>query len=506
MAGLSEYMGKKPKKPSLLFQLMAMMLVLVAGTHGVCWMINLTVLESYYVYNKQKDILAGYEIINQADYGGFLEEDSFDISFERMCANGNFQVLVIAQDGTVLRTTYNKVQIFELQIQELLGTYAESGDVLKENKNYVIQRKTDRRMQSEFVRLTGQLSTGNYIQIQTPLQSIQEGVDIANRFFMMVGSALLVVCCGFIFWIARGISYPIMELTEISRRMTNLDFEVKYPSGLARSEEIDSLGIHMNELSNALERTISELKSANNELMKDIERKEQIDEMRKEFLSNVSHELKTPLALIQGYAEGLMDNIDEDDRESRNFYCEVIVDEANKMNQMVKKLLSLNQLEFGNDFVELSRFDLTELVNGVISASSILLQSEQITVVFEERKPVYVWGDEFKVEEVITNFFSNAIHHAKGEKIIRITFQVLDGKLRTSVFNTGDPIPEESLDKVWIKFYKVDKARTREYGGSGIGLSIVKAIMNSFHQECGVCNHPDGVEFWMELDCKDKQG
>ena len=223
--------------------------------------------------------------------------------------------------------------------------------------------------------------------------------------------------------------------------------------------------------------------------------------MRKEFLSNVSHELKTPLALIQGYAEGLQECIN-DDEESRNFYCEVIMDEADKMNRMVKKLLTLNQLEFGNDQVVMERFNITELIHGVANSSKILLEQKGIRLDIGSLDEVYVWADEFKVEEVITNYLSNAINHAEGEKLIRISYAKTEDRLRISVFNTGKPIPEEDIDQIWVKFYKVDKARTREYGGSGIGLSIVKAIMDSFHQECGVINHADGVEFWMELSMK----
>ena len=173
------------------------------------------------------------------------------------------------------------------------------------------------------------------------------------------------------------------------------------------------------------------------------------------------------------------------------------------MNGMVKKLLTLNQLEFGNDIVSMERFDITMMIRNCLQSSEILLKQNEITVRFTQEEPLFVWGDEFKVEEVFTNYLSNAINHCAGEKMIDICFEQREGKLRTTVFNTGNPIPEDSISHIWEKFYKVDKARTREYGGNGIGLSIVKAIMDSMHQAYGVENRPDGVTFWFELESAD---
>lgn len=161
----------------------------------------------------------------------------------------------------------------------------------------------------------------------------------------------------------------------------------------------------MNALSATLEKTISELKTANNELMRDIEKKEQIDEMRKEFLSNVSHELKTPIALIQGYAEGLKECIN-DDTESRDFYCDVIMDEAGKMNMMVRKLLDLNQLESGNDVITMERFDITALINNFIVSADILVSQNGVHLRVDDSAPIYVWADEFKTEEIVRNFLA----------------------------------------------------------------------------------------------------
>lgn len=488
-------------KHSLTLQLTATILGLVAGTVLLCWFLNTTFLGFYYTYNKQKVMLDGFSTINAESAKGNLNSDNFDISFEKICANGNISIMIISADGTVVRASVHDTDMLKRQFMEVLfGNSIESStEVLKKTNNYVLEKQIDTRLKSEYLILWGTLEDGNLILMRTALESIRESAWISNRFLAYIGVCAFVISAFISIIISRKIAGPILEMTEISRRMTNLDFNAKFQS---RGEnEIDQLGEHMNQLSEALEKTISELKSANNQLQIDIEKKTQIDEMRKEFLSNVSHELKTPLALIQGYAEGLQECIN-DDAESRSFYCEVIMDEADKMNQMVKKLLSLNQLEFGNDIVTMERFDLTELISGVISSSSILLKQNEISLTFNTDMPMYVWADEFKVEEVVTNYLSNAIHHADFEKHIDIKYTRMDDYVRVSVFNTGRPIPEEDIDQIWIKFYKVDKARTREYGGSGIGLSIVKAIMDSFHRDCGVINHTDGVEFWFELDTK----
>ena len=332
--------------------------------------------------------------------------------------------------------------------------------------------------------------------IRIPFNSIRVSAHISNKFMLYLSGAAILICILLAIALSRRIVRPVKELTRLSSRMAQLDFDARYTSG--GDDEIGQLGEHFNRMSETLEKTISALKSANNQLQLDIDRKDRIDEMRREFLSNVSHELKTPIALIQGYAEGLAECVN-DDEESRAFYCEVIMDEASKMSGMVQKLLTLNQLEFGNDQPEMNRFDIASLIAGKIQSIGILAQQKDAKILYEGRDCVWVWGDEFKVEEVLTNYLSNALNHVDGERLIRIRELQLDKKIRISVFNTGTPIPEEDIDHIWEKFYKVDKARTREYGGSGVGLSIVKAIMDSMHQEYGVINHSDGVEFWFEL-------
>lgn len=485
---------------SITRQIAGIVIGLVTGTVLLCWILNTTFLEGYYGRNKQKLLVDGFAKINEACVQDNLDSDEFSIEFDKICSNSNITIMIIDSDGTVLKSSALNTQMIREQFMEaIFGNINGAGGKIVVEDNYEIIQQTDSRLQTDYYVLWGILADGNLIMMRTPLESIRESAKISNQFLAYVGVVAVVISAIASYFVTKRVTMPILELTDISRKMIDLDFDAKY-HGRGKNE-IDQLGEHMNQLSETLERTISELKSANNELILDNERKTEIDEMRREFLSNVSHELKTPLALIQGYAEGLQECIN-DDEESRNFYCDVIIDEADKMNQMVKKLLTLNQLEFGNDMVTMERFDITELVQGVINASSILLEQNEITLEFSETEPLYVWADEFKVEEVITNYLSNAIHHADFEKKISISYTRKEDCVRISVFNTGENIPEADIDKVWVKFYKVDKARTREYGGSGIGLSIVKAIMDSFHRECGVINHDNGVEFWMELDTK----
>lgn len=488
------------KKHSLTRQITSIVSLLVAGAILLCWVLNTTLLPRYYMHNKKEVLMENYQTISNASAQNELESDEFAVTFDNLCSNGNIMALILQQDGKVLRSSVNDLDALRTEFWDVL-LHGDKMEVLYSNKQYQLLKKTDTRLDSEYLVLVGVLVNGDMVLMRTAVESIRESAAISNRFLLFAGAAAIVASILVAFFTTRHITKPLQQLTDISKRMVDLDFNAKYESDQSNSYEVEELGNHINRLSENLERTISELKTANVELQDDIEKKIQIDEMRKEFLSNVSHELKTPLALIQGYAEGLQECIN-DDAESREFYCEVIIDEADKMNRMVKKLLTLNQLEFGNDQVIMERFDMTELIRGVANSTRILMEQKGIRLELENSEEAWVWGDEFKVEEVITNYMSNAINHADGEKLIRVFYTRSEDKLRVSVFNTGQPIPEEDIEKIWVKFYKVDKARTREYGGSGIGLSIVKAIMDSFHQRCGVINHEDGVEFWMELATK----
>ena len=471
----------------------------MAGTILLCWFINNTFLEKYYLNDKKKTMLETYHFINASSNGGSMDTEKFDIEFRNVCGKNNIDIIVIDAQAKTLKTSTNDYDMLSKQLLNYLFEEKESPDnrLILKGEKYEMRIFHDRRTNQEYVDMWGVLDGGNLFLFRSPLESIRESVAISNRFLAYIGAGAAVFASVLIMMISRKITEPIKEITKISERMNELDFDAKY-TGKSKTE-IALLGQNINKLSETLETTISELKSANNELKRDIEKKNEMEQMRTEFLSNVSHELKTPIALIQGYAEGLQECVNNDE-ESRNFYCEVIADEASKMNQMVQKLLTLNQLEFGNNKITLERFDVTALIDNYLQAAMILCEQKEIQLRMEKYPPIHVWADEYGVEEVFNNYFSNAVNHVDGEKIIEVKIQNLSDKVRISVFNTGQPIPEDSIPHLWEKFYKVDKARTREYGGNGVGLSIVKAIMDSMNQSYGVLNYENGVEFWFELD------
>ena len=486
-------------KYSIKQQIAGIFIAVMVGTIILVWFANSTFLEKYYISNKLHAIHTAYESLDNAVSGGSVSSDEFDLELRRICDMYNISVVVIDAQSNTIKSTSRDTDLLIRRLYDNVFQRDNKLEKIEDTDRYSLAVTTDQGIGTDYLEMWGVLDNGNLFLIRSPLESIRDSAKIANKFLAYIGIVVTLVSALLIWFVTTRITKPIMELKDISARMTNLDFEMHYKS--RGKNEIDLLGEHMNQLSDTLEKTISELKTANNELQRDIEKKEEIDEMRKEFLANVSHELKTPIALIQGYAEGLKEGIHDDD-ESKDFYCDVIIDESGKMNNMVKKLLTLNQLEFGNDVITMERFDVVAMIHNFLQSAEILTQQNEVNVRMEQTKPIYVWADEFKTEEVIRNYFSNAMNHVKGDKIIDIKYTMLENKVRIGIFNTGDPIPEDSLPHLWEKFYKVDKARTREYGGSGVGLSIVKAIMDSMNQQYGVINYTNGVEFWIELETK----
>lgn len=537
-------MEKKSLRVKLTLILLAFVLLIMACTV----IISNLFLGDYYIYSKQKALIKAFsdintmykasELISDGENvkpfydinkysGGMVMPEDMELSLEQMGLANSISILIYRDLENII-IDYKNDMVYRYGIVfSTLGASSEDGslgsaatkldaestkmfndyynknnkdiEVVKNSDSYVIQKVFVSRLGGTYIYLNGVLDNGDYVLLRSSVDSIHTYAELTNQFVVYIAVIIMIIGAIVMYIVSRRFTQPILELSEIAGKMSNMDFNTKY--NVRTNDEIGTLGRSINQLSENLEEALSELKSANVELTKDLERKIQVDEMRKEFLSNVSHELKTPIALIQGYAEGLSENIN-DDQESRDFYCEVIIDEANKMNNLVKKLLNLNQLEFGQSAITMERFDIVDVVNSMIYNANILFKQKDVELQYNVQGPIYVWGDVYTVEEVFNNYLSNALNHVSNENIIGVSIVHEEDVVRVSVFNSGEQIPDEDIEKIWDKFYKVDKARTREYGGSGVGLSIVKASMEILGQKYGVLNRDNGVEFWFELDAK----
>lgn len=359
--------------------------------------------------------------------------------------------------------------------------------------------------------LKSETSTDYVLLAVASLQPVGEAAGIMRDFyiyFQLLAVALIVLLT---YLFSRMISRPLVKLNNAAERMAQLDFTAKCDDG--SRDEIGSLGKTLNFLSQNLNDTLGQLHKANNQLKADIENEKRLERLRREFVASVSHELKTPISLIGGYAEGLRDGIAQGER--REEYLDVIVEETERMANIVGDMLDLSQLEAGQFKLRKEPFRIGALAESLTDKMFVELKRKQISCEVDlEDADATVIGDEFRIGQVLTNLLGNAIRHAPETGVIRIRTMEgpgsgvpgASGTVRIEVYNDGEPIPEADLPHIWETFYTVDKSGSRQFGGSGIGLAIVKNILTLHGSEFGVRNEPVGVLFYFTLPLADDPG
>jgi len=491
----------REKVKSVQFKLFFTMCIIIV-TILLCLIVaNNVVLETFYIHSKTNTVKQVYQSINH--YYRNNTGNSIDSELKRIAFNNNFDIYIKTDEDVYIFNTGRDFYSTLSRLNNIEELNRSGHNVIYQDSNVVIRKVNDTNNNINYLLLSGTLCNGYTLYIRIPVVPIEESVQISNKVLICIGAITILISAIIASYVSKKFTSPILELKDIANKMAKLDFSQKY--NLAESEdEMNELGNSINIMSDKLERTIKQLRENNIELEKDIEEKSKIDEMRKQFISDVSHELKTPIALIQGYAEGLIENVNTDE-ESKKFYAEVILDESNKMDRLVKQLLELMKLEYGKREFDNQKLNIIELTNEVIRKCYVMIEEKQIHIQFSNKDPIFVQADEFYIEQVITNYLTNAIKHCnivEGRKQIeiRIGKNRENGKVRLTVFNTGENISEENMERIWGRFYKIDSSRNREDGGTGIGLALVRAIMNNYQNNYGVMNKDDGVEFYFELD------
>lgn len=330
------------------------------------------------------------------------------------------------------------------------------------------------------------------------IQSIEEASQVINEFmvYLFIGFIFLAIILTLVY--SNLICKPLITINSVANKMSQMDFSVTCP--IKRDDEIGNLARTLNFLSYNLEMALMDLKSKNKKLEDDIEKERQLETMRKDFIANVSHELKTPIGIIEGYAEGLKDGIVSGT--DSKIYLETIIDESKKMSILVTNMLELSKLESGSIKPSPETFNINRLINKILRKHKPDFEERNLNVNYNSSTPYsYIYADPFQMEQVMTNLITNAIKYTPSGNDINISINENDNKFKISVQNMGTSIPDDAINKLFDKFYRVDKSRKRsKYNSTGIGLSIVKNILELHHCEFNIQNIDNGVEFYFIID------
>ena len=405
---MSQYKNKfKSIRVKLFLTLCVVVIIIIA----FLIITNNFVLETFYLYSKQKNLMLLYDKINDYYTKGNNNNIDIELELEKAAINNNFDILIKTDKNISIYSTNKDFLATINEINTLSTLEPSERDILLKNDKMLTRKVEDPQTGLTFILFSATLENGYILYIRMPIGSVQESVKISNKFLYLIGGITIIGGGIVVSIISKKFTMPILELNSIAKKMSKLDFSHKYRTTDA-DDEINNLGKSINTMSDKLEATIKQLRATNIELEKDIEEKSKIDEMRKQFIQDVSHELKTPIALIQGYSEGLIENVNTDP-ENREFYAKVILDEANKMDKLVKQLLELMKLEYGKREFNNEKFDICELIQEVVRKSRVMLEENNIQVEFDNQNQVYVYADSFYIEQVMTNYFTNAVKHVK---------------------------------------------------------------------------------------------
>jgi signal transduction histidine kinase len=478
---------------------------------------NNTILRSYYSYRKNIQLIETFDEykdlnINFGQYENQMriiestqnvsiqviyEPSSFDMnaSLEELIADQSLYQRLYGSPYTINRTAIvTIIYDYHHQLNDILNDDIDINDEAYEA--YRFELSEDHSLIGLFV--VDRYNSGYIYYFNTiTTTSISENIWIFNSFTVVIGLFFMVLSAIVMYLISYRLTSPIIEINRVANDIANLDFSHKVEN--IPDDEIGDLAISVNKMSDELKNNIEALKVSNQRLAEEILYKNEVEKKRKEFIGSASHELKTPLSLIMGYAEAL--KLEDISQEDKDVYLEIIIDETEKMNKLVREMLNMNQIENGVITINKTRFNVKDLVNSTINLLSIKLNEKEIDV-HVDVSDMDIESDYDQLQTVLINFINNALNHMKSPNKLSIYTEKIDqNQLRVYVYNTGETIPEEDIDYLWNSFYKVDKARTRAYGGHGLGLAICRSIFVALDYEYGVKNMDDGVAFYFDIKC-----
>ncbi len=427
---------------------------------------------------------------NYKSHYGYQESDMLDK------ISGKVVTAVLPSGEDIINSTDTKLVWGAFNFWLSKNDY--SFDNLPEGK-FIYYEKASHTKSTVFVRIIDKEGGKRYIVAAIPHQAVLEAIEIMKDYYGYVFAAIVVIVALLSYAFIIMVSRPLIHINTVAEKIANLDFTERLE--INSEDEIGSLSNSLNIMSDNLRLSLDELKLHNQKLTEDIERERQIENMRKDFINGVSHELKTPLGIMKSYAEALQDGIGKN---KQPYYAEVILDEIDRMDALVRDMLEISKLQSGGYKLKCSIIEVYSLMVSVSDRMTSVMEDKSLTCeVVTEDENLYIWADEDKIEMVVNNLLSNAIRYSNNGGTIKITIRKTgDEKLcYMGIENNGEAIPEDKLDKIWEKFYRLESSRNKDNGGSGLGLAIVKNILDLHDADYGVCNLSEGkgVNFYFVL-------
>lgn len=455
--------------------------------------------ENFYIKHTSKELSEfGEKISNTLIQTGASELDKYIPTYSE---SENISVDVYDKDDLLIFTNGNipmgnhrnnmnsKGNMYRKNRLSIKDEYKVSKDL----ESYIIE---DKSKKIEFL-ATITLTDNNLYSIvcRTPISEIKNSVTTASNFLLIIFVPITILSIFMAIWFSNKFTKPIRQLTHISNKISNLNFDEKV--NIHTNDEIETLGNSINTLSLKVKNYMDDLKVKNEELEILIDNKIKQEKLRREFVSSVSHELKTPITVINGYAEGLRSDI-LNNEEDKQYYIDVIFEESKKMGLMVNDLLDLYKLESNTFKITKGKVDLEGLIRSVVKKHEFILSEKLIDINLNLQK-IYILGDKIRLEQVFNNLIDNAINHTFKQGEIKIYTKLLNDDVYIGIYNTGENINENDFKKIWYSFVRLDKARSSSDNRVGLGLSIVREIITLHDGKYGVENKENGVEFWIKL-------
>lgn len=416
----------------------------------IIWFLQVFSLRKYYemsvksnIYNVASKVKENY---NSNDYQDYLNKLSFK---NNMC--------IQIYDG--MTSVYSSISCY----RESMKITKEKRDFILNNLDEVDYELRDERVNSNYLMYGFKLENSKFAFIQVRLEPVDSTVEILKNQLLIVSITVAILSVIVAIFVSKRISKPIEKINENAKKLVNGQYDLSLDENTTISE--------IKELNETLKYTSVELGKAEN--------------LRREFMSNVSHDLKTPLTMIKAYAEMVRD-LTYNDKKKRDANLNVIIEESDRLNLLVNDILDLSKYQSNTIELEKTDFDLNELILEIINRYDIYKQKDGFKIKYKKVKKCIINADRKRIEQVIYNLLNNAINYSGDDKTINIELVKEDSKVRVNVTNSGEGIKEEEIPLIWDKYYKIDKTYSRVQVGTGIGLSIVKNILELHNYKYGV--------------------